>query len=105
MCLRCLYGKPSVFRLGVNPILDVRLQQAQRDSALLQHRVVEGADIELTGEAALSVGAQLSNLELTEFVSQRLPRPHDVAVDLDRDVLIGLSRIVLEKLDGLLARP
>src|SRR6266404_708169 len=96
---------PSMRRLGVDPMLDMRLQEAQRDRALLQNGIVEGADVELAREAALGFGAQLSDLELAQLVGQRLPRPHDVAVDLDRDVLIGLTGVVLEKLDGLLARP
>jgi len=82
-------------------MLDMRLQEAQRDRALLQDSIVEGADVELTGEAALGFGAQLSNLELAKLVGQGLARPHDVAIDLDRDVLIGLASVWLAALkDG-----
>src|SRR5712664_603843 len=93
----------SIFRLGIHPMLDVRLEETQRDRALLQDGVVEGADIEFGAEAALGFGAQLADFELAEFVGQRLAGPDDVAVDLNRDVLICLAGVVLEKLDGLLA--
>src|SRR5712692_11891667 len=98
-------GFASIFGLGVEPMLDVRLEEAQRDGALLQHGIVEGTDAELSGEAALGFGAQFADFELAEFVGQRLPGPHDVAIHLNRNVLIGLAGVVLEKLDGLLARP
>jgi len=41
-------------------MLDVRLQEAQRDGALLQDGVVKGADVELTGEG----GARLRRAAL-----------------------------------------
>src|SRR6266404_4767358 len=95
----------SLCSLGVDPMLDMRLEEAQRHGALLQDGIVEGAYVELGPKAALSFDAQLANLELAEFVGQRLPRPDDVAIDFDGDVLIRLAGVVLEKLDGLLARP
>ncbi len=86
-------------------MLDVRLEDAQRDRSLLQDGIVEGSDVELGTEAALGFGAQLADFELAEFVGQRLAGPDDIAIDFDGDVLIGLAGVVLEKLDGLLARP
>ena len=56
-------------------MLDVRLQEAQRDGALLQDGVVEGAHVKLSGQAALGFGAQLSDFELAKLVGQRLARP------------------------------
>src|SRR5712671_1640559 len=44
---------PSMRSLGVDPMLDMRLQEAQGHRALLQDGVVEGADVELAGELAL----------------------------------------------------
>ena len=87
--------------VGVDPMLDVRLQETQRDRVLLQDGVVEDSHVKLSGEAALGFGAQLSNLELAKLVGQRLARPHDVAINLDRDVLIGLASVWLAALkDG-----
>ena len=87
--------------LGADPMLDVRLQQAQRDRALLQDGVVEGAHVKLAAEPALGFGAQLADFELAKLVGQRLARPHDVAINLDRDVLIGLASVWLAALkDG-----
>src|SRR6266403_2499844 len=61
---------PSMRSLGVDPMLDVGLQEAQRDRALLQDGVVEGAHVKLSGQPALGFGAQLSNPKLAELVSQ-----------------------------------
>src|SRR5258708_5673106 len=91
-------ASPSMRGLGVDPMLDVRLQQAQRNRALLQDGVVEGAHVKLAGEPALGFGAQLSDFELAKLVGQRLARPHDVAINLDRDVLIGLASVWLAAL-------
>src|SRR6266436_2622212 len=44
--------------LRLDPMLDVRLQDAQGDRSLLQDGVVEGAHVELAGEAARGFGAQ-----------------------------------------------
>src|SRR5712671_2226072 len=43
---------PSMRSLGVDPMLDMRLQETQRDGALLQDGVVKGADVELAGQLA-----------------------------------------------------
>src|SRR5882724_9565127 len=92
---------PSMRGLGVDPMLDVRLQETQRDRTLLQDRFVEGADVELAGQLALGFGAQFADLELAKLVGQGLARPHDVAIDLDRDVLIGRATVWLAALkDG-----
>src|SRR6202158_527063 len=106
----CLLSAPgsagvSACSLGVEPMLDMRLKEAQRHGALLQDGVVEGADVEFGGEAALGFGAQLADFELAELVGEGLAGPDNVAIDFDGDVLIGLAGVVLEKLDGLLARP
>ena len=82
-------------------MLDVRLQQAQRDGALLQDGVVEGSHVKLAGEPAFGFGAQFADLALAKLVGQGLARPHDVAIDFDRDVLIGLASVWLAALkDG-----
>jgi len=82
-------------------MLDMRLQQAQRDRALLQDGVVEGSHVKLAGEAPLGFGAQFADLELAELTGQGFARPLDVAVNLDRNVLIGLAVVWLAALkDG-----
>jgi len=82
-------------------MLDMRLQQAQRDRALLQDGVVEGSHVKLAGEAPLGFGAQFADLELAELTGQGFARPLDVAVNLDRNVLIGLAGVWLAALkDG-----
>src|SRR5882724_5073606 len=68
---------PSMHGLGVDPMLDMRLQETQRDRTLLQDRFVEGADVELAGQLALGFGAQFADLELAKLVGQGLARPHD----------------------------
>src|SRR5712664_2458753 len=83
----------SIRGLGVEPMLDMGLKQAEGDGSLLQHGVVERADVEFGTEAALGFGAQLANFELAEFVGEGLAGPDDVAIDFDGDVLIGLASV------------
>ena len=51
----------SVRGLGVDPLPDMRLEEAQGHGALLQDGVVEGADVELGAKVPLGVGAQFAN--------------------------------------------
>ncbi len=52
-------------------MLNVRLEEAEGDGALLEDGIVEGADVELGTEAALGFSAQLADFELAELVGQR----------------------------------
>src|SRR5712692_9060999 len=63
------------------------------------------ARVKFRPQLLLRFPAQLANLALPELVGQGLPRPHDVAVDLNGDVLIGLSGVVLEELNRMVPRP
>ena len=46
-----------------------------------------------------------TDLQLTELVGERLPRPRDVAIDFGTDLVVGERGIGLEVGDRLLARP
>src|SRR4029077_10947425 len=74
-------------------------------SDVLQPRVMEPADVEFAAELSFGAGAQFANFELADLVCERLSGPYDIAIDLNGDVLIGLSGIVLEKLNGLFPAP
>src|SRR3954463_13974992 len=80
---------PRLRPLLRHPGLDVLLQQVERHGAVAQHVVVEGPDVEFRAQLPLRVGAQLLDLQLADLVGQRLPRRHNVAVDLDLDVVLG----------------
>jgi len=55
-------------------MLDLMLEEAQRNGTLLQDRFVEGADVELAGEPAFGFGAQFADLELAELTGQGFAR-------------------------------
>src|SRR5713101_17909 len=91
--------------LLVHPLLHAGFQDIEGYRALLQDGIMKRTRIETCTEPPFRFRAQPANLQLTQFVRQRLSRPHNVAVHLDGNVLIGLARVVLEKLNRLLARP
>src|SRR5258708_32101893 len=95
----------STLSLLVHPLLHARVQHAQGYRALLQDGIMKRTHTETCAEPPFRFRAQPANLQLTQFVRQRLSRPNNVAVHLDGNVLIGLARVVLEKLNRLLARP
>ena len=87
------------------PVGDVAVEHVERHCAAAEHDVVESPDVELPAEILRRPGAQLLDLELADLVGQRLARPGDVAVDLVRDVELGLGGIGLEEIDRLLPGP
>ena len=90
-------------RLLVQPLLHPRFQDVERHRAVFEHDIMKRADVESCAELCFGLAAQLADLQLAELVSQRLTRPHDVAVHFDGDVLIGLAGMVAEIRDGLRA--
>src|SRR5689334_3651285 len=80
-------------------------ENVERDGAVSEDDVVEFALVEFGAEFFFGEGAEFTNLELANFVGQRLTGPRDVAVDFDGDVLIGLPSVVFKELDGLIAAP
>src|ERR1700733_14027553 len=98
------------FRIGPaaalgNEALDAGLQHRQRHRAELEHRVVEGADVESLSECLLSPRPSLKDGALAEVVRERLPGPGDVAVDLGADLALWQRGVLAEIVERLLARP
>src|SRR5215831_3297464 len=100
---RCSAGRPPAFSasrdsaeasapggrglaLLRDPLVDARLEHVERQGAFGEHGIVEAAQIELGAELACRPRAELEKLPLADLVGQRLPRRHDVAVDLDRNL-------------------
>src|SRR4029077_11960 len=91
---KTLGGGGLLRRLSLDPALHMRLQHAQGHRALLQDGIMKCAHIEPGTKPPFRFRAQLANLELPQLVRQRLPRPNDVAIHLDGNVLIGFARVV-----------
>src|SRR3974377_1702412 len=85
--------------------LDARLEHRQRHRAELEHRIVEGADIETLAERVLGARARRENGTLAEIVGQRLRRPGDVAIDFGADLTLGERRVLPQVIERLIARP
>src|SRR5579884_3784708 len=98
-------GSRSRFPGGLQPCGDAALQDVQRERALLEDDLVEGADVEPAAQGALGPAAQLADLELADLVRQRLAGVGDVAVDLVGDVELRLRGVGEEIVDRALARP
>ena len=78
---------------------------SSEDDRFAEDDVVEGADVEVIAQCRLAFAPQLQHLELADFVGQRLAGIADVTIDLVDNIVFGFSSIVLEEVDGLLARP
>src|SRR5690606_2637014 len=91
--------------LLLDPRTHFRFQHIQRDRAVAQHRVVEGADVEAGAEFAFGALAQGADAELADLVAQRLRGPADVAVHLGLDIRLGQRTVVAHEGDRSLLRP
>src|SRR5215210_8866534 len=86
------------------PVRQLGCERRERQRAVAEHRVVECPQIEPGAVARRQLVAQPLDLALPDLVRQRLARPADVAVRLDRRV--GLRQPgVEEEVDRALAVP
>ena len=85
-----------------NPSGNARVQQIEWQRARIQNLVVKSLDIEPRSQFVLCPLPQLQNFQLSDLVSQRLPRQHDIAVDLG---LQRVSKMLLKIIGHLLTRP
>src|SRR3569832_563656 len=85
--------------------VDAGFEHRQGDRAQLQHRVVEGAVVELGPERVLGLGPALHNRHLAQKVTQRQARPDDVADDLGLDLKVKQRREDKQELLRLFPRP
>src|SRR4051812_42604781 len=82
-----------------SPALHALPEDRERDRARVEHSVVEAREVEARAELRACLGAELHDLELADLVSERLSRPHDVAVHLVRDVVLGEERVRDHEID------
>ena len=87
------------------PTLGPLLDPAKGKRPFGEHHVVECPHIETVSETSLGPRAELSKLQLSDLVHQRLPRPDDVSVDLDRNSRIAHPGVLPEELDRPLPVP
>src|SRR5207249_10449730 len=85
--------------------VDRRAEGLQGPRAVLEDRVVEGAQVEPRTEPRLRAGAKAPDLELADLVGERLSRPGDVAVHLVHDVVLREGRVREHEVDRLVPGP
>src|SRR5208337_3705308 len=88
-----------------DPFVDLRFQQVERQRALVEHRVMKGAQIEFRSQLLLRAFPQFENFHLAHLVGERLRRPRYVTIDFSIDVLVVHGGVLVEEIDHLLARP
>ena len=79
------------------------LSSVERHRTLPEHDVVKRSNVEARPSRRSASRRTLADLELANLVAERLPRPHNISIDLDDDVLISLGGIFLEETDRLVA--
>src|SRR5262249_7407519 len=83
-------------------VLDLLLEEVERESAVAQDDVVEVADVEFGAELLFGLRAQVADFELADLVGKALAGPGNVAIDFSD----GLIRNVqLEESNGAVAIP
>src|SRR5580704_10812096 len=89
----------------LHPPMHLAVEHVERQRTLTERRVMKRPQIEASTETRTGFGAQLQELELAEFVGERLTRPRNVAIDLALHVRLVHRRIGMEVVDHLLPRP
>src|SRR5436190_16524237 len=103
---RRAYATPDSTRFPARNVgVDYLLEERERQRAVLQHFVVELAQVEPRAERALRTLAQLEDLQHADLVGERLRRHHEVTLDLDDDFRFRHAGVLHHVPDGLLARP
>ena len=75
--INIMYGKKSIFALNV--LVHLLFQDIQWSSGI-EHYVMEFLDVKFRSQLFLRSSPQVTNLNLSNFVSQSLTRPCDVPV-------------------------
>ena len=65
-----------------DPLLRTGFEHIERKSATVEHFVMKFAQVEFRSQLLLSALAELADLELAEFVAERLSWPGNIAVGL-----------------------
>ena len=76
-----------------DPVVDAPFQHVQRQRAVGQHGVVEGAHVEARAQRRLRPRQQRDDAQLADLLGERLGRPGDHAVHLDLVVGRRIGRI------------
>src|SRR5690606_8575713 len=84
---------------------DLLLQHRQWHRALGQHRIVEGANVEIRAEFALGFRAQGDDADLAQLVAERLARPGDVAIHFGGYLVFAERGVVAQIGERLVATP
>src|SRR5262245_6859043 len=63
----------SLLGLLFDPLLDMRLQHAERQRAILEHHIVKASKVKLRTVFLLGYRAQFANLQLANLVRECLP--------------------------------
>src|ERR1051326_3433810 len=104
-----VYGdrdKGSLFgALLAHPRFDPPFQDIQRERAIIEDLVMKLAHIELITQGFSRLGAEVFEFKLPDFVGGGLAGHHDIAIDLNLDVVWRLAGVGEEIIDGLLAGP
>src|SRR5579884_3481459 len=99
------YSVWHLFLLFRDPLLNLFVENIERQRAAAENFIVKRANIEFGPEFLFGVFAQFQNLELPQLVRQRLSWPTNIAVDFGLDVRFIHRGVFMEILDHLIARP
>src|SRR5207253_4154543 len=88
-----------------DPVLDLLVEDGERQGSRHQHLGVELARIEARAERLLRPGADFGDLHLADLIGERLARHRDVALGLGGGVGAAARAVVEDVLDRPVAGP
>jgi hypothetical protein len=89
--------------LPLHPAIHFFLQDVERNGAVAEEFVEEGADAELIAQGFFCPLLQFLDFQLANFVGQGLSGPGNVTVYFCRNILKAPPRIGPEKINGLIS--
>src|SRR5258708_12304675 len=68
-----------------DPFVGAGVEQVEGQGSTIEHRIVEGAEVELGSQFFLGTVAEFAKLELAKLVAKSLRGPRDVAIGFGLD--------------------
>src|SRR5690554_6454613 len=90
---------------GADPFVHGVLHHRQRQRAVAQQQVVEGADVEVVAKRLAGPVAQFDHAQVADLVRAVLARLDQVAVDLDAHAVAGQAGLFAPVVDSPFAAP
>src|SRR5262245_5346488 len=91
--------------LAFDPAVHFCFEQNEWQGAVFEQFIMKGPDIESCAEGLFRPRSDLNDLQLADFVAERLPRQRDITINLETGATFAAAGGFDDKFDGLRAAP